>query len=222
MPKHLFISCWKWQEKWAERGVTEVLQWWLLLHLPQIFCIFPSAGSQAWDQPKDLSVPSTLTLTVLLFSFPGLQQKISQWKEIFFPVHQKIWGQLTWVSFETVSSWTDWATCGPGFSCECWGTRNLYKGPTRLIWQLVPFHHPVVAGGHEKGGGCYWAQSIFMGYWLGFNPRGTQIKAEGGWFCLSPGKGAASQVCHVPVLHSPAWPAQDMSLGMVQTPSLQL
>lgn len=105
-------------------------------------------------------------------------------RNFFFPVHQNIWGQLTWVSFATVSSWTDWATCGPGLSCERSETRNLYKGPTRLIWQLVPFHHPVLAGGHEKGGGCYWARSICTGYWLGFNPCGTQLKAEGGWYVL--------------------------------------
>lgn len=53
MPKHLFISCFKWWEKCAER-VTEDL------HLPQILCIFPPAVSEAWDQLNNLSIPSNI------------------------------------------------------------------------------------------------------------------------------------------------------------------
>lgn len=71
-------------------------------------------------------------------------------------MHQKAWGQLTWANFETASEAEKirpWATWDPGLSCECWETKNLYKGPTPLTWQLVPFHHPVVVGGHEKGDG---------------------------------------------------------------------
>lgn len=44
----------------GQKGWQRFCRWWLLLHLPQIFCVFPPAGSQAWDQPKDLSVPSTV------------------------------------------------------------------------------------------------------------------------------------------------------------------
>lgn len=173
---------------------------------------------------KTSPFPVYLSLTFLFFSFPGLPQKdITVKRFLFFLLSAaKSTGQLPWAHFETVSSWKDYSLSYMRSGFVLWMLRDQKCLQRSHSINLAACLFPPSCGGRweweSRGGGCYWANTqVFVLVLTHAAPR--WIQRDDSTLFLSPGKGAASEICHVPILHSPTWPAWWTSLIMVQTPS---
>lgn len=161
----------------------------VILHLP-IGCV--RGLEPAW---RPLRSQYYLTLTLLLFSFPGLQQKDLSVKRNFFPIAPKSMGSVNLSQFwKCVSSWWRLKRLLPelpevwvcpvniGYPCYQRDQKSLQR--SHAI-NLAACSFPPSHGGRwtweRRRGGCCWARSICTGYWLGSNPHCTQINTKGGW-----------------------------------------